>query len=245
MKEGEGMEKGAARSFSEICELQPTLTAASPRNIPPPPLAVADVLSDPTLGGSTACLNNVQSAFATLDAAMTGTVAQQTAMSNLMSSCAPAVTPNDAMWLASNVGGQIDGLVQYNLEGGVNPISVAGMCGIMTNGSFASPIQALAAVVKATLAPGQTCMDNSYTDFIAQLSNTTADFSATGVGMRQWTYMVREERKAGRGEERGRGREEWHYHSLPVACPTLHTLYSAFLLHPSCLFLCPSPSLPG
>ena len=38
---------------------------------------------------------------------------------------------------------------------------------------------------------GQSCMDNSYDDFIAQLRVTTNNPSVQGVGIRQWTWQVR------------------------------------------------------
>jgi hypothetical protein len=37
---------------------------------------------------------------------------------------------------------------------------------------------------------GQPCLDNSYTDFIAQLRNTTVDRGAGGVGVRSWTWQT-------------------------------------------------------
>ena len=38
---------------------------------------------------------------------------------------------------------------------------------------------------------GQSCMDNSYDDFIAQLRVTANNPSVQGVGIRQWTWQVR------------------------------------------------------
>lgn len=45
-------------------------------------------------------------------------IADKTAMSTKMSSCAAALTDNDVMWFATNLAGQIMGIVQYNDEVG-------------------------------------------------------------------------------------------------------------------------------
>lgn len=147
---------------------------------------VAASLSNTAVGGSDACLAAVKAGFAALDAAMRGTVDQQVAMSTKMSSCAPAVTPNDVMWFASNVAGQIMTVVQYSDETG-GP-DIASVCKTMTAAGVA-PVDALATAIKATLG-GAPCLDNSYDDFMAQIRNTTVDRSAGGVGIRQWTWQT-------------------------------------------------------
>lgn len=65
---------------------------------------------------------------------------------------------------------------------------VRGICSIMTQ-SGVLPVDAFAQVVKASLA-GAPCMDNSYTDFVTQLRNTSFASSTTGVGARQWTWQT-------------------------------------------------------
>lgn len=71
-------------------------------------------LSSPLVGGSDACLSAVKAGFAVVDTAMRGTNGDKSAMSTKMSSCAPALTDNDVMWFASNLAGQVMGVVQYN-----------------------------------------------------------------------------------------------------------------------------------
>lgn len=69
-------------------------------------------------------------------------------------------------------------------------LDVKAACGYMTN-SGATPYANLAAFNAAAAAQAQQkCIDNSYGDMIASLSNTTVDKSVQGVGMRQWTFQV-------------------------------------------------------
>jgi hypothetical protein len=88
------------------------------------------------------------------------------------------------MWAASNYGGFVQGLVQYNLEAG--GYSIASFCAAMT-APGAAPIDAFAGVIKTS--QGGQCLDNSYADYLAQLANTTADRSAEGLGLRAWTWQ--------------------------------------------------------
>lgn len=62
---------------------------------------VAASLSSPLVGGSPACLTAVKAAFVGIDAALRGPDANKTAISTLMSSCAPALSDNDVMWMAT------------------------------------------------------------------------------------------------------------------------------------------------
>jgi serine protease 16 len=147
---------------------------------------VAAALANPAVGGSSACLGNVQQAFSAVTAAFQGTLQQKTAMSTKLSSCAPATAALDIANAVSNVAGAIMGVVQYNNDqpGGY---TVADICATMTQAGNA--VDNLAQVVVATL-DGASCMDNSYADLLAQLRNTTVDRSSGGVGMRQWTYQT-------------------------------------------------------
>jgi serine protease 16 len=54
------------------------------------------------------------------------------------------------------------------------------------------PVDNLASLIALYLqqTQGGGCMDNSYDDFIKMISNTTADRSAQGVGIRQWTWQT-------------------------------------------------------
>lgn len=67
-------------------------------------------------------------------------------------------------------------------------LDVASMCNTLT-GSGQQPVDAFATVIQESLG-GQSCSDNSYADFIAQVGNTTNVPSAQGVGMRQWTWQT-------------------------------------------------------
>lgn len=142
-------------------------------------------LSNPSVGGSPQCVAAVSAAFAAMDAAFTGTPAQRTAMASKLSSCQDLHATNDTMWAASNIASVLMGIVQYNDEGG--GLDVAAVCKTMLAPGV-QPIDGLATVVQASLG-GAPCMDNSYADYVAQLSNATADKSAEGVGIRQWTWQ--------------------------------------------------------
>lgn len=147
---------------------------------------VSASLANLDIGGSPQCLENIQSAFQIFDAAMTGNTSSRTAMSQLMSSCAPAVSDLDAMWLANNVAGNIMGVVQYN-DDMPGSYDVRQLCAVMTDSTM-TPINALA---QATLQmQGGVCADSSWNDFVAQLRNVTADPTVTGVGLRQWTWQT-------------------------------------------------------
>ncbi len=144
---------------------------------------VANSLSMPLIGGSPACLTATAQAFAAMDAAFSGTADARHAMATKLMSCTGLDMVNDTMWAASNYGSFVQGMVQYNLEGGY---TVADYCTQMTKPGMA-PIDAFAAVIAAT--QGGRCMDNSYADYVALLRNTTADKSAGGLGLRQWTWQ--------------------------------------------------------
>ncbi len=69
-------------------------------------------------------------------------------------------------------------------------LDVKAACGYMTNAAQ-TPLQNLADFNAAAAKQAQQkCIDNSYADMIAQLSNTTVDKTIQGVGMRQWTFQV-------------------------------------------------------
>ena len=174
---------------------------------------VAYAMSYASVGGSPACLASLKSAFAAIDTAFRGSDAQKTAMSQKLHSCAPALSDNDVMWAVSNLASYVMGLVQYNNIARVP--NVASVCADMTAPGV-EPIDAFATVIAASVGSG--CMDNSYDNFVALLSDTTAHPDASGVGIRQWTWQTCAEFAFYQSCEEG------------TACPfsTLMTLDSSF-----------------
>ena len=144
---------------------------------------VAASLAMPLIGGSPGCAAATAAAFRAMDAAFSGGADARRAMASKLMSCGPLDGANDTMWAASNYGSFVQGLVQYNLEGGY---SVAQYCAEMTRPG-AAPIDAFAAAIAAT--QGGACLDNSYADYVAQLRNTTVDLGARGLGLRAWTWQ--------------------------------------------------------
>lgn len=139
-----------------------------------------------TIGGSAACASAVRDAFVALDAALAAGGATATAAGKMFSSCQDlgVADANDIMWAASNYGGLIQGLVQYNDEGA--GLDVRGLCTIM-NATENSAVENLASAVKQMLGGG--CSDNSYSDYVVQAGNTTANPAAYGLGLRQWMWQ--------------------------------------------------------
>jgi serine protease 16 len=139
-----------------------------------------------TIGGSPACASAVRDAFVALDASLAAGGATATAAGKMFSSCQDlgAADANDIMWAASNYGGLIQGLVQYNDEGG--GLDVRGLCAIM-NSTANSAVENLASAVTQML--GGSCSDNSYSDYVVAAGNTTANPAAGGLGLRQWMWQ--------------------------------------------------------
>jgi thymus-specific serine protease len=149
---------------------------------------VSAALANPLVGGSQECLNAVTTAFQTIDQALRGNSAQQASIAKQLGSCEAPQSIDDVKLLASNAAGVFMGIVQYNMDTGVPGPTVASACQTMLAAS--DPVSAVAQIWAQT-APGQNCSDNSYQDFITtQVGNTTADPTATGVGIRQWTWMT-------------------------------------------------------
>lgn len=144
---------------------------------------VSAALSNPAIGGSQACLASVAAAFSEIDAGLRGTPAQQAAIASRLFSCAPPTSIDDVKLLASNAAGVLMGVVQYNDDGVPGP-DVNATCAFMTQQGV-DPVDLLGQLWLQTT-PGQNCSDNSYADFLASsVGNTTADKTATGVGIRQ------------------------------------------------------------
>lgn len=149
---------------------------------------VAAGFSNPIVGGSDQCLAQITQAFQTIDTALRGSAADQASIAKQLGSCSAPASLDDVKLLASNAAGVFMGISQYNLDAGVPGPTIASACQTMLAAS--DPVSAVAQIWAQT-APGQNCSDNSYQDFITQqVGNTTADPTATGVGIRQWTWMT-------------------------------------------------------
>ena len=96
---------------------------------------VGESLARPSVGGSDACLANVRAAFIFLDASLEAGGATAGAAGKALNSCEDLshADPLTIMWAASNYGGMIQGLVQYNDE--VGGLDVRALCKIMCDTS--------------------------------------------------------------------------------------------------------------
>jgi serine protease 16 len=138
-----------------------------------------------SIGGSDACVEATRAAFTVMDAAFLAGGAAKDAMAYKLNSCTNLTGTNDTMWAASNYGGAVQGLVQYNDEQGA--YDVRAYCTTMTDSSNA-PIDNLAAAMLKLNGPS--CVDNSYADFVALAGNTKANPGAGGLGLRQWLWQT-------------------------------------------------------
>ena len=119
---------------------------------------VGTSLAMPLIGGSDECVSAVRAAFTTMDEAFAAGGAVAVNAAKALNSCQTDLAkPNDAMWAASNYGGLIQGLVQYNDESG--GLDVRGLCTIMLANATRTPFESFAIAVRA--AAGPTCIDNS------------------------------------------------------------------------------------
>jgi len=148
---------------------------------------VAASLAAPVVGGSAQCAANIKSAFATIGQCVADPAKRQQ-LARDFNSCGSLDADNDAMTFQANLADIFDGVVQYNNE--LPGINIEAICKTMTNASM-DPVSNLKALNAAMLAQGnQKCLDNSYADSIAPVLNTTVDPTATGVGIRQWTWQT-------------------------------------------------------
>jgi serine protease 16 len=147
---------------------------------------VGTSLARTTIGGSAQCLANVRAAFTAMDSALEAGGKAASDVGKALNSCEDlsAADPLTVMWAASNYAGIVQGLVQYNDEGG--GLDVRGLCTIMSNASN-TPLENFADAVRASA--GTACVENSYDAYIVAAGNTTADPSARGLGLRQWIYQ--------------------------------------------------------
>ena len=159
-------------------------------------------------GGSPACLAAVRSAFSTLTATFTsGTSAAKGAMAAQLSSCdanTDSWSSLDVMWFATNAATILQEGVQYAGRNG-SAYSISRMCRLMTS-SPGDPLAGLAALMNDTLADesarkvvggwipisnktgGGYCYNNSWSSWIAGLSNVTVD-TVSPKSDRQWLFQ--------------------------------------------------------
>lgn len=157
---------------------------------------IAASLSNPLVGGSPQCLAAVKAAFADLTDAMNNPARTQTVAAQFLA-CAPLQSDLDKWNFIGTVSGNIDGAVQYcndyDASYGVLATlnTVDAVCNqFMLNKTYATATAALAALNAAfTAADGESCVDYSWNDMMAQLANTTVDPLAV-IGDRQWTYQT-------------------------------------------------------
>ena len=107
-----------------------------------------EAMGNSLVGGSAACAEAITSAYFGIDAALRGSDAQKTAISQKMHSCAPALSLNDTMWMSSNIANVIMGIVQYN--NAASALNVASVCTAMLQPGVA-PVDAYANVVQSSL----------------------------------------------------------------------------------------------
>lgn len=146
---------------------------------------VAGSLSDPTVGGSGECLQQVSQAFIQIDGLLKSK--QFKMLQKDFKSCGPISDSLDSMTFVSNLAGNIMGVVQYNNE--VPGMDVGKLCDIMTTTS--DPYKNMATLNDKFLEViNKTCVNNSYADSVKSYENTTVDRKAQGPGIRSWGWQT-------------------------------------------------------
>ncbi|KAH3770490.1 hypothetical protein DPMN_171777, partial [Dreissena polymorpha] len=146
---------------------------------------VAASLSSELVGGSKGCLETVRAAFRQIDDMILYTLYDQ--LQEDFQSCNKISMQEDTVQFVSNLAGNIMGVVQYNNE--IPGQNISHVCEVMT--STSNPYTNLVALNKEYMAmSNETCVDNSYMNYTAMMSNTTVDRAAMGAGERQWTYQT-------------------------------------------------------
>ncbi|XP_064612363.1 thymus-specific serine protease-like [Liolophura sinensis] len=147
---------------------------------------VAASLKDPVVQGSELCLANVKQAFADIDQLIENGMFNQLRQDFL--SCNDISAHYDMVTFVGNLAGIIMGIAQYNNQ--VQFQNITTFCKYMTQASQ-KPYQNLVKYNEKLLSmSGRKCADNSWSGFLASLSNTTVDRSGFGVGLRQWLYQT-------------------------------------------------------
>jgi serine protease 16 len=147
---------------------------------------VSQSLATNIIGGSTACLEAVRSAFKQVDDLLDEKNFDK--LSKDFLSCSPIGDNSlDIFQFVSNLADIFMGIVQYNNEG--SDSNVKSICAAMTSTSDA--YQNLVTVNKNFLSStSQSCADNSWKNFLEQMSNTTVDRKHNDNSMRPWIYQT-------------------------------------------------------
>merc|ERR1712002_375010 len=109
-------------------------------------------------------------------------------LSSLFLTCSPLDGDNemDAKSFIEMLIDNLAGVVQYN---GNNNMNISTLCSIMTDETFASPLERLAVVNSMMLEEaGEPCIMHDYESFLNIISNTK--WSGHGVGYRQWIWQT-------------------------------------------------------
>lgn len=146
---------------------------------------VAQSLTDSTVGGSQQCIKQIVEAFQKIDSMIQANQTVQLEKDFL--SCGPLSEKNDQMVFVNNLAGIFAGVVQYNNE--VPGLNIQSLCKQMTKSD--DSYKNLQMVYKMAMKLlNQSCVDNSYSNFLSQFNNQTVDQAASGVGIRQWTWQT-------------------------------------------------------
>ncbi|XP_064621595.1 thymus-specific serine protease-like [Lineus longissimus] len=146
---------------------------------------VAASLADPVVNGSKKCAANIKAAFAKVDELIKGQ--QFPDLERDFLSCEKFNGSHDVFQFASNLAGNFMGVVQYNKE--MPSIDITGICREMD--TDLNPYASLMKLNKDLLTQtGEKCADNSWTNFLKQMKNTTVDRKTGGAGIRQWIYQT-------------------------------------------------------
>uniref|UniRef100_A0A8W8I0N9 Thymus-specific serine protease n=1 Tax=Magallana gigas TaxID=29159 RepID=A0A8W8I0N9_MAGGI len=131
------------------------------------------------------CIKQIVEAFQRIDSMIQANQTVQLEKDFL--SCGPLSEKNDQMVFVNNLAGIFAGVVQYNNE--VPGLNIQSLCKQMTKSD--DSYKNLQMVYKMAMKLlNQSCVDNSYSNFLSQFNNQTVDQAASGVGIRQWTWQT-------------------------------------------------------
>ncbi|OWF35753.1 thymus-specific serine protease-like [Mizuhopecten yessoensis] len=146
---------------------------------------VAASLESSIVGGTEECMTQIQQAFIQIDALLK--LGNHKMLEGYFKSCQPVTDPLDRLTFVSNLASIIQGAVQYNRE--IPGLDIDTICGIMQVTS--DPLANLASLnLKFMEIMNMSCENNSYTESVRMLANTTVDRKAQGAGIRQWTWQT-------------------------------------------------------
>jgi serine protease 16 len=148
-------------------------------------IVVGNSLGAPIVGGSPACVSAVQAAFQALNN-LTAAPSQLPMLQDRFNTCTPLVNASnlDLLNFIGTVAGNFQGVVQYNNLYPTRFLNVSQVCQIMLQPAT----DAVSNLANFTLQANKgECLDFSWADVIAGLSNTTADPASNE---RQWYWQT-------------------------------------------------------